>query len=237
LVLVPRLSLVVPAFNEQARLPALMDAAQAFAAGFTALELLVVDDGSTDGTLKVARSFVGRAQPPLRVQVLGHFPNRGKGAAVRAGMLAAAEPWILMADADLSTPLEDLATLAAAGTPVAMGSRAAPGARITRRQPLYRETMGKIFNKLIGIAGVTGFGDTQCGFKLFQREVAREIFSRVRIDRFAFDVEVIYLARKLGHRVAEVPVRWKHHAPSKVHALRDSSRMLVDLLRIRLMHR
>ena len=238
---IDRLSVVVPAFNEAQRLSATIEVIAAWAeARLSAAEILIVDDGSTDQTRQVAEALAARlGSKKVRIAVLGRTQNLGKGASVREGMLAASEPWVLMTDADLSTPIEDLDTLAAAadGAQVVFGSRAARGAQVTQHQPLYRELMGKTFNKLVRLIVTGGIRDTQCGFKLFDREAARAIFSRAKVDRFAFDVEVAFLARKLGLTVREVPVRWANSPATTVHAIRDSARMFADLLRIRRLHR
>ena len=237
-----RLSLVLPAYNEAPRIPSTLESIRAFAEGrFDALEVLWVDDGSTDGTAALLGQAAAVEKGPLRVRVLALPQNQGKGAAVRRGMLEATEPWVLMSDADLSTPLEELDALWRAlegqGADVALGSRGLPESRLEIRQPLYRETMGRTFNLLVKGLVVGGIHDTQCGFKLLRREVAQALFSRARVDRFAFDVEVVYLARKLGLRVVEVPVRWSHAEGSRVRPVQDSARMFADLLRIRWMHR
>jgi dolichyl-phosphate beta-glucosyltransferase len=238
---IERLSVVVPAFNEARRLPATIEAMVAFAeTRLEAAEILIVDDGSTDDTRQVAEALAARlGSKKVRLAVLGRAQNLGKGASVREGMLAASEPWVLMSDADLSTPIEDLDTLASAGdgAQVVFGSRAAKGAQVIKHQPLYRELMGKTFNKLVRVIVTGGIRDTQCGFKLFSRDAAQAIFSRAKVDRFAFDVEVAYLARKLGLTVREVPVRWENSPATTVHAIRDSARMFADLWRIRRLHR
>ncbi len=234
------LSIIIPAYNEEKRLPQTLEAVAKWAReNLERAELLIVDDGSSDRTLELARLFASRCTGSVSARALTNGTNRGKGASVRAGVLAATLPWILMTDADLSTPIEDVLKLAAAraNADVLIGSRAVAGARITQHQALHRELMGKTFNKLVRLCVTGGLADTQCGFKLFSREVGQAVFSRARIDRFAFDVEMIYLARKLGYRVAEVPVLWRNSPDSTVDPLRDSSRMLLDLLRIRWIHR
>lgn len=242
-----RLSIVIPAFNESRRLPATLAAVADYAAGALEFaEVLVVDDGSRDETRVVAEGIAGQfAAAPggeaarCVVRVLSHHPNRGKGASVRRGMLEATEALILMIDADLSTPIEDLSKLLSAldGAEIAIGSRALAGSQITQRQSWFRESMGKVFNRLVQAVVLGGIRDTQCGFKLFRSTAARAIFSRTRIDGFAFDVEALYLARRLGLRVAEVPVRWHNSPESTVHLVRDASRMFTDLWRIRSVHR
>ncbi len=226
------LSVVIPAYNEALRLPAtLVSVHEHLAARGIAHEILVVDDGSSDATAEVARAAGG----PVRV--LRHEPNRGKGYAVRRGMLAATGERRLMTDADLSTPIEELARLEAAidrGFDVAIGSRAVAGARIEVRQPAYREAMGRLFNLLVQALLLRGLADTQCGFKLFTAAAAEAAFGACRLDGFSFDVEALYLARRRGLRVAEVPIVWRNDAATRV-GLGGGSAAFADLLRIRLL--
>jgi dolichyl-phosphate beta-glucosyltransferase len=173
-----------------------------------------------------------------RVITLPH--NQGKGAAVRAGMLAARGERILFSDADLSAPIEEERKLSAAieaGADVAIGSRSHPGAEITKAQGVVRQSMGRTFNVGLRVLGLTRFRDTQCGFKMFRREAARKIFSEARIDGFAFDVEVLLLATRAGHRIDEVPVEWENDPASRLHMIRDSVRMILEVLRIRWLYR
>ena len=219
---------MIPAYNEATRLPPTLERVRAWlAASGLAHEVLVADDGSTDATAEVARA--GGAT------VLSGGPNRGKGHAVRRGMLAARGRRRLMTDADLSTPIEDVAALMARldeGYDVAIASRALPGARIEVRQPAYREGMGRVFNLLVRALAVPGIHDTQCGFKLFTAEAAEAAFRPALLDGFSFDVETLYLARRRGLRIAEVPVRWRNDAASRVGPL-NGFRAFVDLGRIR----
>jgi dolichyl-phosphate beta-glucosyltransferase len=237
---IARLSIIIPAYNEEARLAGTLDAITRYARqSLDRAEIIVVDDGSSDATAQIAAAWSAEDDARVSVRVLRHRSNQGKGASVREGMLAASEPYALMTDADLSTPIDDVERLATAieHADVVIGSRSIPGSRITRRQPIYRMSMGKIFNRFVRALAVGGISDTQCGFKLLKRDVAQAVFSRCTIDRFAFDVEAIYVARRLGYRVVEVPVRWHNSPASTVHPIFDSARMLWDLARIRRRHR
>ena len=235
-----RASLVVPAFDEAARIERAISEIAAWRGrrpGGWDWEVIVVDDGSSDGTAELARAAAGRHDLPLTI--LRHGRNRGKGAAIRTGILAATGDPVLVSDTDLSTPLEEWTKLAERlpTSPVAIGSRAVDERLVRKRQPFYRQFMGKSFNAFVRLLAVPGIGDTQCGFKLFRGDVARDLFSRARIDRFAYDVEILYLARRHGIAIAEVPVLWFNSPESKVAVVRDSLRMLRDLLRIRWIHR
>ena len=227
------ISVVIPAYNEEKRLGGTLGRILSYMAeAGHDYEVVVVDDGSRDGTAAVAESFSGRGVHTLRTP-----GNRGKGHAVRRGMLEAGKSLVLFSDADLSTPIEELEKLAApvlAGrAQIAFGSRAVAGSVIEVSQPFYRVAMGKTFNLLVRLIALRGFHDTQCGFKLFTRDAAREVFRRQRLDGFGFDVEILAIARRLGIRIAEVPVRWIDSAETRVHPVRDSTRMFLDLFRIR----
>ncbi|HZU17246.1 MAG TPA: dolichyl-phosphate beta-glucosyltransferase [Candidatus Dormibacteraeota bacterium] len=226
------LSVVVPCYNEEDRLPASLARVASFLEGHGgSFELILVDDGSDDRTLEIIRE-AGRRFP--YVQALS-LPHRGKGAALAEGVRRSRGRLVLLSDADFSTPIEELGRLEAAiaeGADVAIGSRAAPGAREVD-QPLYRRLMGKAFNLLVQALLLPGVWDTQCGFKLFRGPVARQLFAQLHTTGFAFDVEVLYLARRSGHRVREVPVRWINSPSSRVSPLRDARAMALDLLRIR----
>ena len=224
----PALSVVVPALNEEDRLPRTLERiASHLARRGGDYEVLVVDDGSRDRTAARAES--------AGATVLRNETNRGKGFAVRRGMLAARGARRLMTDADLSTPIEELERLGARmdeGHDVVVGSRALPGSRIEVRQPWYRENSGRLFNVFVRALAVPGVMDTQCGFKLFSAAAARDVFSAARLDGFSFDVEALFLARKKGYRIAEVPVVWRNDAASRVSLLRGFL-AFPDLLRIR----
>lgn len=231
----PELSIVVPAYDEAERLgPSLRRILDDLARREKAAEVLVVDDGSGDGTAEVARGFAAEG-----VRLLVHAENRGKGAAVRTGLAASRGRRVLITDADLSTPIEDLDVLEPhlADADLVLGSRAVAASRITERQPFYREWMGRTFNLLVWAAGVRGVRDTQCGFKLIDGEAARRLAAVMTVDRFAYDVEMVFLARRLGYRIREVGVRWANSPDSRVHPVFDSLSMLRDLLRMRWRHR
>jgi len=233
------LSVIIPAYNEQDRLPeTLEETIKFFQSRFIGhFEVLVVDDGSTDGTAGVVREFESRF--PGTVQLLGYGGNRGKGYAVRYGMLRGSGAWRLFCDADLATPVEEYdviqEAMSAEHAVIGIGSRPLKQSRLLVRQPLWRECLGRSFNKVVQLA-VPGIDDTQCGFKIFSGEAAQDIFSRCRLDGFAFDVESLYIGRKLGYPIVEVPIRWSHKDGSKVSMLRDGTRMLADLLTIYRIH-
>jgi dolichyl-phosphate beta-glucosyltransferase len=225
------LSIVIPAFNEAQRLgPTLRRVVDYLRQDGAQYEVLVVDDGSTDATAEVAAEFAGEGVCVLRQEV-----NRGKGAVLKAGVLASRGREVLLTDADLSTPIEDLERLRPhlAEAELVLGSRSVAGSEIARHQPLYREMMGRTFNLIIRLLGVRGLRDTQCGFKLLRGEVARRLFAELRIERFAYDVELVWLARRHGYRVAEVGVHWADSPSTRVNPLTDSSRMLWDVLALR----
>ena len=234
--MLPAFSLVIPCFNEQARIgETLRVSLDYLAANAPESELIVVNDGSTDATATIARERVAGA--PVAARLLENFPNRGKGAAVRSGLLAAREPIGLFSDADLSTPLGEtpklIESIANGDIDVAFGSRALDRSLIGVHQPWRREQAGRVFNLLVRVATGLPFWDTQCGFKAFRLDVCRPILEAAQIDGFAFDVELLFLAHRAGLRIREIPVRWNHAEGSKVSFFRDSLRMLREVIALR----
>jgi glycosyltransferase involved in cell wall biosynthesis len=224
------ISIIIPAYNEAQRLPGTMQKVSEYLghSAWDFAEIVVVDDGSRDGTAEAARAAGAR--------VLQNPGNRGKGYSVRHGMLQAQGDWALFTDADLSAPIEELDKLwsaaASAQVQVAIGSRAVDRSLIGVRQPFFREAMGRFFNLVMRLVTGLPFHDTQCGFKLFETRAAREIFGRQRLEGFGFDVEVLYIARWLGYRAVEVPVRWNNAAGTTVSLWRGMTAFL-DPLKVR----
>ncbi|MBI2843397.1 MAG: glycosyltransferase family 2 protein [Armatimonadetes bacterium] len=228
------LSVIIPAYNEEANLEGTVrDVSRYLSDIGLSHEIIVVDDGSKDRTLSVAESLRCEIQS---LRTIHYAPNRGKGCAVRTGMLSAEGTRALFTDADNSTPITELPAFMSAldkGGDVAIASRSIRGAVRVIHQPFYRELGGKILNLGIRLFAVPGIADTQCGFKLFTSRAARDIFSRCFIDGFSFDVEALYLARRLGYEIVELPVHWTHHGGSRVSPIRDGLRMLLDIAKIR----
>lgn len=224
----------MPCFNEAMRLPASLEQAEAYLQlQGTAFELLLVDDGSSDTTAELIRKAASANE---HVQSVVLATNRGKGRAVAEGVARSRGGLVLISDADFSAPIQEMPKLEAAiatGADVAIGSRAKRGAREVD-QPLHRRLMGKSFNLLVQGLLLPGIWDTQCGFKLFRGNVARELFGRLRTDGFAYDVEILLLARRSGYRISEVPVRWINSSTTRVQTVRHSREMLSDVLHIRL---
>lgn len=224
------LSVVIPAFNEGQRLESTLERIlQYLGQRGGSFEILVVDDGSTDSTAAVAESF------SRGVWLLRLARNRGKGAALRHGVVASRGARILLTDADLATPIEELEKLEPhlREAELVFGSRAVEGADIRRHQPRHRELLGKLFNLFIRALGTGPIRDTQCGFKLLDGEVARELFPRLTVDRYAYDVELTWRALRSGARVVEVGVVWSDEPYSRVRPLRDGLRMVADVIRFR----
>ncbi|MEO1370049.1 MAG: dolichyl-phosphate beta-glucosyltransferase [Acidobacteriota bacterium] len=234
------MSVIIPAYNEESRLgPSLDQVLQYLESRFGSdadrpYEVLVVDDGSADDTARLAEAYGERG-----VRCLRQPENLGKGAALKRGVLESRGRRVLLTDADMSTPIDDLPRLEArlGEATVVIGSRAVAESRLEERQPLYRELMGKTFNKIIRIVGVGGLHDTQCGFKLLDGAAARRILPHLVTPGFGYDVEMIWLARRFGYRVVEVGVRWAHSPPSRVRPIRDSIMMLGEIVHFRWRHR
>ena len=229
----PELSIVIPSFNEEQRLPPTLDKiAEYIEAHQPNTEVIVVDDGSTDNTAKVAEGWKARL-PQLRV--LSNGRNRGKGFSVRHGSLEATADIVLFTDADLSSPIDEAEKLLCAlrDHDVAIGSRAVDRSLIEVHESPFREVAGIIFNKIVRITLRLPFVDTQCGFKAFRRERCRIIFEQQTIERFGFDPELLYLARHHHLSTVEVPVRWAHSPATKVNMFRDSVQMFLDVFIIR----
>lgn len=224
------LSLVIPMYNEVGRMAPAFGVVRAYLdASGQPYEIIAVDDGSTDGTSEALAAL-----PDVRA--ISYKPNRGKGYAVRQGMLASKGDLVAFSDVDLSAPIEELGKLMAAiesGADVAIGSRGLKGSQLGVHQPRFRELGGKSLNLVIQALAVPGIRDTQCGFKLFRGDVARRIFEQCILDGWGFDVEVLYLARRMGYQIAEVPVRWNHSADSRIRPLQAGLQVLKDLFRIR----
>ena len=229
-----QLSIVVPCYNEEQRLPRTIEQIEQYLAGKgLSYELILVDDGSTDGTRQVMDSAAERSRS-VRLEALPQ--NRGKGRALAEGVAAATGAEILVTDADLSTPIEELDKLRAElgkGAGVAIASRALRGSRVEVSQPIYRVLMGKAFNLLVQAVLLPGIWDTQCGFKLFRADVAHDVFAALTTDGFGYDPEVLYRAKKRGVKIAEVPVVWRNSAPTKVNPIKSSLDMFRHVLRIR----
>jgi len=232
----PELSVVIPAYNEAEGIQAALEQVAAyFRSRALAGEIVVVDDGSTDGTAGLA----GQASVPVAVRVLVNEQNRGKGYSVRRGILSAQGRYVGFTDADMATPIDQLDKVREAlesGAEVVIGSRALPDSQIARHQPWWREYAGRLFGGFVRTVLLPGIPDSQCGFKFFSAAAAQAIFTRQRLAGWAFDVELLYIARRLGYNIVQVPVRWIDEPHSRVRMLRDGLKMAIDVLRIRWLH-
>ena len=228
------LSIVVPCYNEEQRLPRTIEQVERYLDDKNLdYELILVDDGSTDGTRLIMGAAAERNQF-VRLEALPQ--NRGKGRALAEGVASARGSEILVTDADLSTPIEELEKLQAQldrGAGVAIASRALRASRVEVSQPIYRVLMGKVFNLLVQAVLLPGIWDTQCGFKLFRADVAHDAFGRLTTDGFGYDPEVLYRAKQLGVKIAEVPVVWRNSAPTKVSPIKSSIDMFKHVVRVR----
>lgn len=224
------LSVIIPAHNEENRLPNTLEQVIRFLEGqsFTS-EVIVVENGSDDKTFEIAQGF---AQEHMNVRVFQS--ERGKGAAVKRGMLEAQGEYRFMCDADLSMPVEEIVKFippALENCEIAIASREAKGA-VRYNEPRYRHLGGRGINFIIQTLILPGLNDTQCGFKCFRADVAKDIFSLQTMHGWSFDIELLYIARKRGYRIVEVPIHWYHHPETKVSALRDAIRMIQDIFHI-----
>src|SRR5256712_3357049 len=234
--MLPAFSVVIPCYNEAGRIgETLRQTLHYLRNESPESELIVVNDGSTDATPQIAREVLATAETQTRL--LENYPNRGKGAAVRTGLLAAQRPIGLFSDADLSTPLSEtpklIQPIVNEDVDLSFGSRALDRKLIGVHQPWRREYAGRVFNLLVRIATGLPFWDTQCGFKAFRLEACRPILEAARVDGFAFDVELLFRAQRAGLRLREIPVRWNHAEGSKVDFIHDSLRMLREVIALR----
>jgi dolichyl-phosphate beta-glucosyltransferase len=230
----PLISFIIPAYNESSRLRPTLDELLRYLQGNNwDAEILVVDDGSRDDTAQIVREY-GKTHP--QILLVENPGNRGKGFSVRNGMLHARGDICVFTDADLSSPITEAQKLLdaiAAGADIAIGSRWLRSELQIERQPLYRQAFGRIFNLVLRAFLGLKFADTQCGFKAFRREAVQRIFPLQKIERWGFDPEILFLARRMGFTVKEVPVVWAHSEGTRLHPFRDGVRMFVDVLRIR----
>jgi glycosyltransferase involved in cell wall biosynthesis len=230
----PKYSIVIPAYNESARIPAtLQSVVQCVRSSGWSAEVIVVDDGSRDTTADVVRAF---AETAPEVRLIQNPGNRGKGFSVRNGILQALGEIVMFSDADLSAPIEEAERLFAAiagGADIAIGSRWLERTRQTIRQPLYRQFFGRCFNGVTRMVMGLHFADTQCGFKAFTRDAAQTVFQLQTIERWGFDPEILFIALKRGYRVEEVPVSWAHDERTRMSYLKDGMRMLQDIAIVR----
>ena len=230
----PKYSIVIPAYNESKRIGATLQRVLSYVADrHWDAEIIAVDDGSGDDTTEIIRGY---AREDPRLLLLQNPGNRGMGYSVRNGMLHARGETLLFSDADLSSPIEEadkLLSALAAGADIAIGSRWLRTNLQTQRQPLYRQIFGRVFNLMLRVTLGLDFKDTQCGFKAFTHQAAKMIFPMQKIERWGFDPELLYLARKFGFKVEEVPVVWAHSEGTRISPLRDGPRMFLEMLKIR----
>ena len=232
------LSVVIPAYNEEKRIgPTLANITSYLESRDFLFEVLVIDDGSEDRTAEIAENYSGEVNSRSTVRLCRNDRNRGKGYSVRTGMLAAKGKYALLTDADLSSPIEEMSKLERpvieGGFDLAFGSRDVEGSLVEVHQPWLREAGGKAFNRLMRLVTGLPYHDTQCGFKLLKMSSCKVLFEKQTIEDFGFDVEILYLAEKIGLRAKEVPVVWRHCGKSKVRLSRDASSMIGDLFKIR----
>ena len=230
----PFLSIVIPAYNEELRIAKSLEQIHRYLTQQPySAELIIVDDGSSDQTVKVLKDILKRVESGVLLQ---NGQNRGKGYSVRRGVLHSTGEYVLFSDADLSTPIEEVEKLLPyldQGYDIAIGSRGLKESDVQIHQPWYREYMGKFFNVIVRSSRLSGFHDTQCGFKAFRGDVARKLFAQQTIEHFSFDVEILFLAARAGYKIKEVPIRWFDEPNTRVRAITDSAKMFRDVLKIR----
>jgi dolichyl-phosphate beta-glucosyltransferase len=231
-------SVVIPAYNEETNIAETLKKVNAFLVRhFRQYEIIVVEDGSADNTYKKVLQFIDDSVDNVNLRLMKSNFNKGKGHSVQRGMLAAMNELVLFSDADLSTPIEDVLKFLPyfdKGYDVVIGSRAVPGADILKSQGFLRRRMGRVFNLCIKTVLFPGINDTQCGFKCFRKGVVRPLFKTQRLEGFCFDAEILFLAKKWGYRIAEVPVRWANRENSHVSVVKDSVDMFRHLFTIRM---
>ncbi len=231
----PSLSIVIPAYNEERRLPGTIRDVRSFFARFPQVEVIVVVEKSTDRTVELAKEAAGG--DPM-IQIVANDVQRGKGYAVKCGMLRARGQFVFFMDADLSTPLAEVLKFLAEfqaqpEVDILIGSRAEAKSQIIKKQSWVRRNMGRSFNRFVQVFGVEGIKDTQCGFKAFRKRAVEPVFSRQTLNGFAFDVEILVLAQMMGFKIQTIPVRWVNSPDSKVRIWLDPFKMLIDLIRIK----
>jgi len=230
------ISIIIAAYNEEHRIGESLLKVKNYLTGQDLdYEIIVIDDGSTDNTKQVATGYKAEI---INLKIISYPINKGKGYALRQGVLSSTGEAVLLTDADLSTPIEELSfmlpLISSGEYDVVIGSRGLKQSTIIKKQPWWRQDMGKIFNRIVRLLVLDDFSDTQCGFKVFSGNVARSLFKDARIDRFTYDVEILALAKKKGFNILEMPVKWINSPDSKVNPIFDSLQMLFDLVKIRL---
>ncbi len=221
------ISIVIPVYNEEKRIGSTLKKIISYCKkNFDKFEIIIVDDCSNDNTLDVVKNY--------NVKIIKNKENKGKGYVVKRGILAAKYGWVLFSDADLATPISELKKLVVVDSDIIIASRNMKNSHIKVKQPFLRHIIGRLFPFLVNLVMFLGFKDTQCGFKLFKTTVAKRIVKKQLINRFAFDVELLFIAKKLGYSVKEVPIVWVDKKGSTVNALKDSFRMFIDLFKIRI---
>ena len=232
------LSIIIPAYNEEKRIGSTLSRIYGFLKTKSyEYEVILVDDGSNDKTILEAKD--SELAKTNKLKIVKNVANKGKGFSVKNGVLNSTGEFVLFSDADLSTPIEEADKLfdhSGKGYDIVIGSRSIAGSDVKVHQPFYREKMGRIFNFLVNLLLMGGFNDTQCGFKLFKGDIARELGKDLTINGFCFDVEMLYLAKRKGYRIAEVGIAWENSPQSKVRVFSSSLAMFIDLLKIRRRH-